>query len=95
MSNDGQDAQDEQNDSLTRPGSQGDESGRGGSDEVANNPGKQDGDEPASAAQKSYISRMAADVGEEVPYEMTKAEAEDRIRELEIKTGRDATPELA
>lgn len=46
------------------------------------------GDEPATAAQKSYISTMAVEAHEEVPFELTKAEASEKIEELQKKTGR-------
>lgn len=46
------------------------------------------GEEPATAAQKSYISAMAALAHEEVPFELTKAEASKMIEDLQKKTGR-------
>lgn len=51
------------------------------------------GDEPATAAQKSYISTMAVETHEEVPFELTKAEASRKIEELQQKTGRDPSTE--
>jgi hypothetical protein len=51
------------------------------------------GDEPATAAQKSYISTMAVETKEEVPFELTKAEASEKIHELQQKTGRDDSRE--
>jgi hypothetical protein len=51
------------------------------------------GDEPATAAQKSYISTMAVEAKEEVPFELSKAEASEKITELQEKTGRDSSNE--
>ncbi len=46
------------------------------------------GDEPMTGAQKSYISTMAGEVGEEVAEDLTKAQAAKVIDKLQIKTGR-------
>lgn len=46
------------------------------------------GDEPMTGAQDSYIHTLARDAGEEVPQQMTKAEASQKIEELQEKTGR-------
>ena len=46
------------------------------------------GDEPMTGAQNSYVHTLARDAGEEVPQEMTKAEASQKIEELQEKTGR-------
>ena len=40
------------------------------------------GDEPATGAQKSYLETLARGSGEEVPDDLTKAEASQRIDEL-------------
>ncbi len=46
------------------------------------------GDEPATGAQKSYLNTLAREAGEEVPEDLTKAEASKRIDELQERTGR-------
>jgi hypothetical protein len=47
------------------------------------------GDEPMTAAQRSYLRTLASEAGEEVDEaEMTKAEASLRIDELQERTGR-------
>jgi len=46
------------------------------------------GDEPATGAQKSYIDTLARDAGEEIPADITKAEASEQIERLQEKTGR-------
>jgi hypothetical protein len=46
------------------------------------------GDEPMTGAQRSYLHTLAEEAGEEVPDEMTKAEASRRIDELQERTGR-------
>lgn len=46
------------------------------------------GDEPMTGAQDSYVHTLARDAGEEVPQQMTKAEASQKIEELQEKTGR-------
>lgn len=46
------------------------------------------GDEPMTGAQKSYLSTLAAEAGEPVDEELTKADASKRIDELQEKTGR-------
>jgi hypothetical protein len=48
------------------------------------------GDEPLTAAQDSYLHTLAREAGEEVPEGLTKAEASDRIEELQRRTGRSA-----
>lgn len=48
------------------------------------------GDEPATAAQASYLETLAREAGEEVATDLTKAEASKRIDELQDKTGRGA-----
>lgn len=47
------------------------------------------GDEPITAAQRSYLETLATEAGEEIDIEsLTKAEASKRIDELQKKTGR-------
>jgi hypothetical protein len=46
------------------------------------------GGEPMTAAQDSYLHTLAREAGEEVPAELTKAEASDLIDELQQRTGR-------
>jgi hypothetical protein len=40
------------------------------------------GDEPATGAQKSYLETLARGTEEEVPDDLTKAEASEKIDEL-------------
>ena len=47
------------------------------------------GDEPMTAAQRSYLETLATEAGEDPPPDdLTKAEAAKRIDELQQKTGR-------
>jgi len=46
------------------------------------------GDEPATGAQKSYLGTLARQAGEDVPEELTKADASRKIDELKDETGR-------
>jgi Protein of unknown function (DUF3072) len=46
------------------------------------------GDEPATGPQKSYLSTLAREAGEEVPEDITKADASLKIDELQEETGR-------
>ncbi len=46
------------------------------------------GEEPMTGAQDSYVHTLAREAGENVPDEMTKAEASEKIDELQQKTGR-------
>jgi hypothetical protein len=46
------------------------------------------GDEPATGAQKSYLGTLARQADEEVPEELTKADASRKIDELKQETGR-------
>ena len=46
------------------------------------------GDEPPTAAQESYLHTLAREAGEEVPDDLTKAEASRRIDDLQEETGR-------
>lgn len=50
------------------------------------------GDEPMTGAQDSYVHTLARKAGEEVPDEMTKAEASELIDELRQKTGVEDAP---
>lgn len=46
------------------------------------------GDEPMTGAQNSYLHTLAAEAGEKIDENMTKAEASQKIEELQHKTGR-------
>jgi len=46
------------------------------------------GDEPMTGAQRSYLHTLAGEAGEQIPENMTKAEASEKIEELQHKTGR-------
>jgi hypothetical protein len=46
------------------------------------------GDEPATGAQKSYLHTLARQAGEEVPDDISKADASIKIDELQEETGR-------
>lgn len=46
------------------------------------------GDEPMTGAQRSYLHTLAQEAGEEVGDDLTKAEASQKIDELQQKTGR-------
>lgn len=46
------------------------------------------GDEPMTAAQKSYLKTLCTEAQEEFEENLTKAEASKRIDELQKKTGR-------
>jgi 8-oxo-dGTP pyrophosphatase MutT (NUDIX family) len=46
------------------------------------------GDEPLTAAQRSYLDTLAREAGEEVSADLTKAEASELIERLQKKTGR-------
>jgi hypothetical protein len=48
------------------------------------------GDEPMTGAQQSYVHTLAQEAGEQVDDDMTKAEAAQKIDELQEKTGRGA-----
>jgi hypothetical protein len=50
------------------------------------------GEEPMTGSQDSYVHTLARKAGEEVPDEMTKAEASMKIDELREKTGAGETP---
>ncbi|WP_369132941.1 DUF3072 domain-containing protein [Modestobacter sp. I12A-02662] len=46
------------------------------------------GDEPATGAQKSYLGTLAREAGEDVPEDISKADASIKIDELQEETGR-------
>ena len=46
------------------------------------------GDEPATGAQESYLHTLAGEAHEDVPEKLSKAEASQKIDELQEKTGR-------
>jgi len=46
------------------------------------------GDEPATGAQKSYLHTLAREAGEDVPDDISKADASRKIDELQDETGR-------
>lgn len=46
------------------------------------------GDEPATGPQQSYLGTLAQEAGEEVPNDLTKAEASKQIDRLQHETGR-------
>ena len=49
------------------------------------------GDEPMTAAQKSYLDTLAREAGEQLPADLTKAQASEHIERLQQQTGRGAT----
>lgn len=46
------------------------------------------GDEPITGAQQSYLNTLATEGGEKIDDGLTKAEASEKIDELQHKTGR-------
>jgi hypothetical protein len=46
------------------------------------------GDQPATGAQESYLHTLADEAHEEVPDDLTKADASRKIDELQEETGR-------
>ena len=46
------------------------------------------GDQPMTGPQQSYLNTLAHEAGEEVPDDLTKAEASQQIDELQQETGR-------
>jgi hypothetical protein len=48
------------------------------------------GDEPMTGPQASYLQTLAQEAGEEVADDLTKAEASEKIDELQAATGRGA-----
>lgn len=51
------------------------------------------GEEAMTGAQKSYLKTLSEEAGEEMDESLTKAEASERIEELQRKTGRGAKEE--
>ena len=47
------------------------------------------GDEPMTGAQRSYLDTLARQAGEEIPADITKAEASEQIDRLSKETGKD------
>jgi hypothetical protein len=45
-------------------------------------------DEPMTGPQRSYLATLAREAGEDVPAELTKAQASELIDRLQEKTGR-------
>ena len=45
------------------------------------------GDDPITPSQKSYLDTLARQAGEELPADLTKAEASQHIDRLRIQTG--------
>lgn len=48
------------------------------------------GDEPMTGAQRSYLGTLAHEAGEELPGDLTKAQASEHIDRLQSSTGRGA-----
>ncbi len=46
------------------------------------------GDEPMTGAQASYLETLAAEAGEELPEQLSKAEASKKIDELQDRSPR-------
>jgi hypothetical protein len=46
------------------------------------------GDEPMTGPQRSYLHTLAREAGEDVPADLTKAQASELIDHLQQKTGR-------
>jgi hypothetical protein len=46
------------------------------------------GDEPMTGPQRSYLNTLAQEAGEEVPDDLTKAQASEMIDRLQERTGR-------
>ncbi len=46
------------------------------------------GDEPATGPQMSYLGTLAQEAGQQLPAQMTKADASKLIEELQARTGR-------
>ena len=46
------------------------------------------GDEPMTGPQRSYLQTLAQEAGEEVPENLTKAQASELIDRLQERTGR-------
>jgi Protein of unknown function (DUF3072) len=50
------------------------------------------GDEPMTGPQRSYLETLGREAGEDVDDDLTKAEASERIEELQGKTDRGVSP---
>jgi hypothetical protein len=50
------------------------------------------GDEPMTGAQASYLETLASEAGEDVPDDLTKADASKKIDELQDKSDRLTSP---
>jgi hypothetical protein len=50
------------------------------------------GDEPMTGPQASYLEALCREAGEEFDPNLTKAEASERIDELQARTGRGVPP---
>ena len=48
------------------------------------------GDEPMTGPQQSYLETLSREAGEDLDGDMTKAQASEKIEELQEKTGRGA-----
>src|ERR687897_1531835 len=48
------------------------------------------GDDPITPSQKSYLDTLARQAGEELPADMTKAEASQHIGRLRAQTGKES-----
>lgn len=46
------------------------------------------GDEPMTGPQRSYLETLAREAGEDVPEDVTKAEASEKIEQLQDESGR-------
>lgn len=46
------------------------------------------GDEPMTGPQRSYLSTLAREAGEDIPDDLTKARASELIDKLQQQTGR-------
>jgi hypothetical protein len=46
------------------------------------------GDEPMTGAQRSYLETLARQAGEQLPADLTKAQASEHIERLQAQTGR-------
>ncbi|MCV7280683.1 DUF3072 domain-containing protein [Mycolicibacterium flavescens] len=49
------------------------------------------GDEPMTGPQRSYLSTLAQEAGEEVPENLSKAQASELIDRLQQQTGRSSS----
>jgi hypothetical protein len=49
------------------------------------------GDEPMTGAQRSYLDTLAREAGEQLPADLTKAQASEHIDRLQAQTGRGTT----